>query len=123
VEGTPLRVLIVDDERGVRDGLSLRLGTEPDLQVVGTAPDGWTGLGLALGLRPDVVLVDGRMPDLDGFALCRRLRDAGVPVVMLSLFDDAASRSEAAAAGARAFVSKCDGDAALLAAVRGTRPV
>jgi DNA-binding NarL/FixJ family response regulator len=116
----PIRVLVVDDERGVRHGLTIRLNTEPDVEVAATAADGRRGIDLALDLRPDVVLMDARMPGMDGLAAVAHLREVAprMPVVVLSLHDDAATRTAALEAGAAAFVSKHDGDAALLDALR-----
>jgi chemotaxis response regulator CheB len=63
-----IRVLVVDDQRLVRDDIASLLGIEPGLEVVGTAADGATAVELARRLRPDVVLMDVRMPTMDGVA-------------------------------------------------------
>ena len=68
-----IRVLVVDDEELVRTGLRMILDAEPDLAVVGTAVDGLQALAEARRLRPDVVLMDIRMPGLDGLAATRQL--------------------------------------------------
>lgn len=61
-----IRVLAADDQRVVREGLAMLLGLLPDVEVVGTAADGEEALALAAKLRPDVILMDLRMPRLDG---------------------------------------------------------
>ncbi|CCG02007.1 response regulator [Blastococcus saxobsidens] len=105
-----IRVLIVDDEELVRTGLRLILEAEPDLTVVGTAPDGGSGVAAARRFRPDVVLMDIRMPGLDGLAATRRLLGDpdGVPckVVVLTTFDVDEHVYEALRAGASGFLLK-----------------
>ena len=115
-----IRLLIVDDEPAVRKGLRMRLAAEPDLSVIGEAPDGQTALDLARDLCPDVVLMDVEMPRMDGIAatsalhaLCPR-----TSVIMLSIHDDARTRSLAEDAGAIAFVAKSVPIAMLLATIR-----
>jgi DNA-binding NarL/FixJ family response regulator len=115
-----ITVLLVDDRAGVRRGLRMRLDLEPDLAVVGEAPDGATAVARAAALRPDVVVMDVAMPDLDGVAATAMVR-ATAPecaVVILSLHGDAATRARAMAAGAAAFVEKQAAEPALLDAIR-----
>ena len=69
-----IRVLVVDDQRLIRDGIASLLGLEPGLVVVGTAGDGRVALELADQLQPDVVLMDVRMPTMDGVAATEELR-------------------------------------------------
>ena len=116
----PFRIVIVDDEPSIRRGLQIRLDTEPDLQVVGTTATGAQAIELVRDLRPDLVLMDVRLPAMDGFAAttARRRACPAIPVVLLTLYDDVAARHKAAQVGAAAFVSKHEGDAALLRAVR-----
>ena len=131
MDGSPSgrrRIVVVDDESSVRHGLQLRLDTEPDLEVVGTTATGADAIELVRRLQPDLVLMDVRLPAMDGFAATTALRRTypTIPVVMLSLYDDAATRTMAREAGAAAFVSKHDRDSALLRTLRhqlhGTAP-
>ena len=117
-----IRVLLIDDEPHVCRALCMRLGVEPDLEVVGAAADGRSGITLALELKPDVVLMDVAMPLLDGIAATAQLRAAlpGLPVIILTLHDDPSTRSAAAAAGAAGFVPKHRPVEELLAAIRAT---
>jgi DNA-binding NarL/FixJ family response regulator len=115
-----IRLLVVDDEARVRQGLQMRLALEPDLEVVGEAADGETALHLALLLRPEVVVIDLLMPDMDGLQAIRLLRLAtpASGILAVSIRDGMAVRRETAAAGAAAFVAKQDGPDHLLAAIR-----
>ena len=114
-----IRVLLVDDQAIIRQGLRLRLTTEPDMTVVGEAGDGPTAIGLTTSVAPDVVILDISMPGMDGFETARRLHSAtGTGIVMLSLHDDPASRARAATAGADVFVAKHEADAKLICAIR-----
>ncbi len=99
----------------------MRLELEPDFTVVGEAGDGRAAVAMARLLSPTVVLMDVEMPAMDGITATEELRAAspGCAVVMLSLYDDPATRARASAAGAAAFVSKCRMDETLLDAIRG----
>ncbi|HLM04455.1 MAG TPA: response regulator transcription factor [Blastococcus sp.] len=105
-----IRVLIVDDEELVRTGLRLILDAEPDLAVVGTASDGRQALAEVPRLLPDVVLMDIRMPGLDGLEATRRLLSGPDParckVVILTTFDVDEHVYEALRAGASGFLLK-----------------
>jgi DNA-binding NarL/FixJ family response regulator len=116
----PIRLFLVDDESIVRTGLRLRLGVEPDFEVVGEAADGRRAIEGVTDVRPDVVLMDVHLPGLDGIAATRAIRESlpECAVVMLSLEDDAETRNGARIAGARGFVAKHEIDAALTAAIR-----
>jgi len=98
----------------------MRFSAEPDLEVVGEAPDGCEAVELTHTLHPDIVVMDLRMRRMDGLAATRRLHstEPGVRVVVLSLQDDAATRGAAADAGAHAFVGKQEGSEELLATIR-----
>ncbi|RFU19327.1 response regulator [Geodermatophilus marinus] len=113
-------VLLVDDEPLVRLGLSMVLGAQEDLEVVGEAGDGERAVELARRLRPDVVLMDVRMPGVDGVAATRRIVAEGLParVLVLTTFDRDDHAFAALRAGASGFLLKNSEPAALLAAVR-----
>jgi DNA-binding NarL/FixJ family response regulator len=102
------RVLVVDDQRVVREGLALLLRLLPGVEVVGAASDGEEALELAGRLAPDVVLMDLRMPRCDGVEATRRLRGAHpeMRVVVLTTYADDRSVVEALRAGARGFLTK-----------------
>ena len=119
------KVLIADDQRVVREGLTLVLGLMPDVEIVGTAHDGEQALALAEQLQPDVVLMDLRMPRCDGVEATRRLAAAGMPtkVVVLTTYADDHSVIQALRAGASGFLTKDATSSqiadALQAAIRG----
>jgi len=103
-----IRVLIVDDQALVRGGFRLILDSQLDIEVVGEAADGADGVRLAHELRPDVVLMDVRMPRMDGLEAARRiLRHPGAPrVLMLTTFDLDQYVYSAMKAGASGFLLK-----------------
>ncbi|WP_236004184.1 response regulator [Nonomuraea antri] len=111
-----VRVLVVDDQTVVREGLVLLLGLLPGVQVVGTARDGEEAIAKVAELSPDVVLMDLRMPKLDGVAATRRIRrdHPATEVVVLSTYSDDESVFDALRAGARGYLTK-DTDAESLA--------
>ena len=110
---TAVRVLAADDQRVVREGLAMLLGLLPDVEVVGTAADGEEVLALAAELRPDVILMDLRMPRMDGVEATRRLRerDPDVKVVVLTTYADDRSVLDALRAGALGYLTKDAGAA------------
>ena len=103
-----IRVLIVDDQALVRAGFRMILEAQPDLEVVGEAGDGSAAIDAARRLRPDVVLMDIRMPGVDGIEATRRLTEAGVPgkIVILTTYDLDEYVFDALAAGASGFLLK-----------------
>ena len=104
----PTTVLIADDQRVVREGLSMVLGLMPGVEIVGTALDGEQAIALAAQLQPDVVLMDLRMPRCDGVEATRRLSAAASPtkVVVLTTYADDHSVIQALRAGACGFLTK-----------------
>jgi DNA-binding NarL/FixJ family response regulator len=115
-------VLVVDDQGMVRAGFRMILEAQPDIEVVGEAADGLDAVAAARRLRPDVVLMDIRMPRLDGLEATRRLAGPGVAdpvrVLMLTTFDLDEYVFEALRAGASGFLLKDLPREDLVAAVR-----
>ena len=103
-----MKVLIVDDQRVVREGLATIVGSVPGVEVVGLAADGAEAVALATEIRPDVVLMDLRMPRMDGVEATAALRDAGVRsrVVVLTTYADDESIIGALSAGAVGYLTK-----------------
>jgi len=115
-----IRVLIADDQELVRTGFRMILTGEPDITVVGEAPDGLAAVELARGLTVDVVLMDIRMPGIDGIEATRRLAAAGssARVLILTTFDLNEYVYEALRAGASGFLLKDAPAAQLVTAIR-----
>ena len=103
-----IRVVVADDQRAVREGLALLVGAIDDIEVVGEAGNGVEAVQLARELRPDVVLMDLRMPELDGAAATRELRESGsqTRVLVLTTYADDASLFPALQAGANGYLTK-----------------
>jgi DNA-binding NarL/FixJ family response regulator len=112
-----IRVLLADDQRVVREGLGTLLGLLPGIELVGTAADGQEALDLAAAERPDVVLMDLRMPRMDGIEAIRRLAARGVSTIALTTYADDASVLGALRAGARGYLTKDAGAEQIRAAV------
>lgn len=118
-----IRLLLVDDQELVRAGLRLILSTEADLEIVGEAADGQAALDVAATSRPDVVLLDMRMPVLDGIGATRVLAaggEAAPRVLALTTYDDDEVLWGALRAGAAGFVLKDAPAAEMVAAIRVT---
>jgi DNA-binding NarL/FixJ family response regulator len=116
----PIRLLIVDDQRLMRQGLRTLLELEPDLQVVGEAEDGLAALEAYASLLPDVVLMDIRMPRMDGVEAIHRLRQRWpqTRVIILTTFDDDAYVFDGLRAGALGYLLKDASGAELAEAIR-----
>jgi DNA-binding NarL/FixJ family response regulator len=118
-----LRVLVVDDQPIARTGLAAMLDAEPDIDVVGQAADGEDVVRDAHALRPDVIVMDIRMPRLDGISAMRRIIPAvGSAVVLITTFDDDEHLFDGIAAGASGFLLKDSGPDLIAAAVRSAAP-
>jgi DNA-binding NarL/FixJ family response regulator len=118
-----IRVVVVDDQRIVREGLVLVLGLLPGIEVVGTAGDGEQALSVVAAQRPDVVLMDLRMPRMDGAEATARLRarHPGTEVVVLTTYVDDTSVLAALRAGARGYLTKDARPAEIAAAITAVR--
>jgi DNA-binding NarL/FixJ family response regulator len=115
-----IRVLIVDDHDLFRTGLASLLSSQPDIEVVAQASSGRAGVRLADEMRPDVVLMDLRMPDLEGPEATREIleRDPNMRVVALTVVSESAAVSAAMEAGACGFLAKDTAIDGITAAVR-----
>jgi DNA-binding NarL/FixJ family response regulator len=115
-----IRVLLVDDQALFREGLCTLLSLHEDIEVVGEAGDGQEALDAAAALRPDVILMDLRMPVLDGVAATRRLKEIGHParVIVLTTFDDDETVFDGLRAGAVGYLLKDVSSEKLVEAIR-----
>jgi len=120
VEPVPIRVLLVDDQSLVRAGFLMVIDSQADLTVVGEATDGLDGVRQAAALRPDLVVMDVRMPLLDGIEATRRVvaLEPAPKVVVLTTFDLDENALAAIRAGASAFLLKDARPEEMLAALR-----
>jgi DNA-binding NarL/FixJ family response regulator len=115
----PIRVLLADDQRVVREGLAMLLGLLPGIEVVGTAGDGEEAVALAVARAPDVILMDLRMPRCDGIEATRRIAELRpqARVIALTTYADEPTVLSALRAGARGYLTKDAGADEILAAV------
>ena len=115
-----IRLVLVDDQPLVRQGLRRRLALEPDMAVVGEASNGREATTLVEQLTPNVVVMDVEMPEMDGIsatAMMRRITPQSA-IVLLSIYDDLSTRARAKLAGAAAFVRKTGEIEVLIATIR-----
>lgn len=115
-----IRVALVDDQALFRAGIRMLISSQPDLEFVGEAADGSEALGLVASQHPDVVLMDLRMPVMDGIAATEQIMAAAAPprVIVLTTFDLDEAAARALRAGASGFVLKDSDPEFLLAAIR-----
>jgi DNA-binding NarL/FixJ family response regulator len=115
-----IRILLVDDQKLIRQGMRTLLNLEADLDVVGEASNGVEAITAVDQFRPDVVLMDVRMPQLDGVAATRRIteRFPDVAIIILTTFDDDEYVFEGLKAGARGYMLKDVGSDEIAAAIR-----
>ena len=114
------RVLIVDDHQGFRDGLRLVINHQSDMEVVGEAENGEKAVAMIRGLLPDIILMDVKMPVMDGVEATSRIlaEMPGMKILALSIYADDGFMSNMMRAGAMGYVLKgCDSDE-LLSAIR-----
>ncbi|OPC79172.1 DNA-binding response regulator [Embleya scabrispora] len=119
----PVRVLVVEDQELVREGIASLLGIQPGIIVIGAVSDGRQAVAVAVAEHPDVILMDVRMPVLDGVAAVARIRERAplCRVIMLTTFDDDEYVTDALRAGAVGYLLKNLPSAQLAAAVRLAR--
>jgi DNA-binding NarL/FixJ family response regulator len=112
-------IIIADDQALFREGLRTLLSTRPDMEVVGEAANGEEAVALVEKLRPNVVLMDLRMPTVDGIQATARLRDRcpEIPVLVLTTFDDDANLFGALKAGAAGYLLKDVSSETLVSAI------
>ena len=122
-EHPPFRVLVADDHQLFRDGLRSLVMAMPDAELVGEAADGLEAVTVVDSSRPDVVVMDLRMPRLDGIEATRRIlaNHADVRILVVSMLDDDASVFAAMRAGARGYVLKGAGHEEVTAAIRSVQ--
>jgi len=116
----PYRVLLVDDMPAVREALAWALEDAPELKVVGQVGDGLAALAAAAQLHPDIVILDIELPNLDGYGVAQKLKQADNSplIVFLTVHTDDVSRRQAIIAGGDAFVEKGQGWPILINEIR-----
>ena len=115
-----IKVLIADDHAIVRTGLSSLLGTQKDFVVVGEADDGESVVMMALTLKPDIIIMDYRMPNLDGAAATEKIlsKQPDIKILILTSFSEAEGIARALRCGASGAMMKTDDNDSLIAAIR-----
>jgi DNA-binding NarL/FixJ family response regulator len=116
------RILIVDDNPSFRKGMQALLEIQPDMEVVGEAPDGDKAMELVEEMQPDLLLLDAQMPGMTGVAVARRVkrRWPRMKIILLTMYSD--YRSKAIEAGADAFLTKGLPPEHVLSLIRGIVP-
>ena len=119
-ESGKIRVLIADDHAIVRTGLTSLLGTQKDFIVVGEADDGESVVDKAIRLNPDVIIMDYRMPQLDGAAATKKIlsRHPDIKILILTSYSEAEGIARALRSGAAGAMMKTDDNDTLIAAIR-----
>ena len=125
ISTTQIRVLVVDDQKIVRDAARRLLECDPDVRVIGEAADGIEAVGLALRLQPDVIVMDIRMPKMNGLEATSNIRELSpsICVILITALAIEAYSDISRICGASAFLSKEDLSAQLLTTVRRIVPV
>ena len=115
-----LKVLIADDHAIVRTGLSSLIGTQKDLSVVGEADDGVSVVSMARALTPDIIIMDYRMPNLDGATATEKIlsKQPNIKILILTSFSEAEGIARALRCGASGALMKTDDNDSLIAAIR-----
>jgi RNA polymerase sigma factor (sigma-70 family) len=115
-----IQLLLVDDQGIIREGLRSLLEAKPDLTIIGEAENGQMAVDLALSLQPDVVLMDVRMPMMDGVAATRKILEQAphIKVIVLTTFDDDEYVAKALRSGAKGYLLKDTPSAELADAIR-----
>lgn len=116
----PIRLMLVDDHVVMREGLRFMVEQTPDVEVVAEASDGQQAIDMLRDIDPDVILMDVKMPNLDGLSALRTMREEALdhPVVILSMYDDPEYVEQALEAGATGYLLKTVGLDELTRAVR-----
>jgi len=113
-----ISVVLVDDHEAMREGLRYMLGGDENIRVIGEARDGQEALNRAKKLSPDVVLMDVRMPGMDGIEVTRHLKETRLPMSIIMLSDNRRYLAPAIKAGAVGFLSRTISRNELVAAIR-----
>src|SRR5215204_5659297 len=118
---SPARIIIADDHEWVREVMRTILNSEPDLRIIDEAKDGQETIDLCRLQRPDLVLMDVRMPTVNGFVVTQMIKEElpTTKVVIVSAYEDSLIISEAVGAGADGYVLKLSLVQELVAAIRG----
>ena len=119
-EARKIRVLVADDHAIVRTGLTSLLGTQKDFIVVGEADDGESVVNMAIRLNPDVIIMDYRMPQLDGAAATEKIlsQHPDIKILILTSYSEAEGIARALRSGAAGAMMKTDDNDTLIAAIR-----